>query len=66
MRDGERWVGDSWDGDSWDGVLYLDREYPDRPTLLAGAAGPAHAAGRRAVRHAIVSGGGSDRRLSGV
>lgn len=29
--------GDTWIGDSWDIALYLDKQYPDRPTLMADA-----------------------------
>jgi len=35
--------GDTWVGDSWEIVRYLDQLYPERPMLMAGAAGEAHA-----------------------
>ncbi|MEX2479765.1 MAG: glutathione S-transferase family protein [Gammaproteobacteria bacterium] len=38
IKDGETWVGDSWDI-----ACYLDTAYPDRPLLMAGAEGVAHA-----------------------
>jgi len=38
IRDGDTWVGDSWRI-----VRYLDDRYPERPPLMDGAAGEAHA-----------------------
>jgi glutathione S-transferase len=35
--------GDTWVGDSWDIALYLDKKYPDRPTLMNGAESEAYA-----------------------
>ncbi|MFV0294745.1 MAG: glutathione S-transferase family protein [Hyphomicrobiaceae bacterium] len=38
IRDGEHVVSDSWKI-----AIYLEREYPDRPSLFGGAVGEAHA-----------------------
>lgn len=38
INDGGQWVGDSWDI-----AKYLDEKYPDKPTLMNGAEGEAHA-----------------------
>ncbi|MEQ8232752.1 MAG: glutathione S-transferase N-terminal domain-containing protein, partial [Gammaproteobacteria bacterium] len=38
LHDGERWVGDSWEI-----ARYLDATYPERPALMRGAEGVAHA-----------------------
>jgi glutathione S-transferase len=36
IRDGEQWIGDSWEI-----AHYLDEQYPERPTLIAGLQGEA-------------------------
>ena len=38
LVDGETWIHDSWAIATW-----LDQQYPDRPSLLGGEAGAAHA-----------------------